>query len=48
MAILFTSIVTLTAALLLIGKSKGWGYAPASLLSLLFVVPIAMLVLGWL
>lgn len=47
MIILVLSIVTFTLALMLVGKNKGWGYAPASLLGLLFVVPIAMLALGF-
>ena len=47
MAILFFSIVTLTIALLLIGRNKAWDCAPVSLLGLLFIVPVVLLVLGF-
>ncbi|MEP4808574.1 MAG: DUF3309 family protein [Luteolibacter sp.] len=39
-------IVAITAILLVIGSRRNWGYAPASLLSLLFIVPIIMMLAG--
>ena len=47
MAILLLTILALTAMLLWIGKGRHWGYAPASLLSLIFVIPIIMMLVGF-
>ena len=48
MIILALFVLTLTLGLMLVGKGRGWGYAPASLLGLLFVIPVAMLAFGFL